>query len=82
MDGVRRRGNSLGVRIGNNCFSVQVDYRFTPVNTGTRLDYRCESTAAAWFVRIMMVLFGWFTKRILKKQMTKLKTLLEQAEPT
>src|SRR5262249_167221 len=68
----------LAVRIGNKYFHAVADYRFTPTHEGTRLDYACEITCHHWFIRIMIWLFSWFTKRILRKQMTKLKALAER----
>lgn len=70
----------LGVRIFNKHFSVQVDYRFTPVADGTRLDYSADITFFNWFARILGFLFGLFMRRILKKQMAKLKGLAEAKE--
>jgi uncharacterized protein YndB with AHSA1/START domain len=68
----------LAVRIGNKYFHAIAEYRFTPTHNGTRMDYNCDVTCHHWFFRIMMVLFSWFTKRILRKQMTKLKALAER----
>jgi uncharacterized protein YndB with AHSA1/START domain len=67
----------LAVRIGNNYFIALADYRLTPTAAGTRLDYSCDITCHSWLFRIMAVLFGWLTKRILRKQMVKLKRLAE-----
>jgi uncharacterized protein YndB with AHSA1/START domain len=68
----------LAVRIGNRHFQANVDYRFTPTPEGTRLDYTCEITCHNWFVRVMAFMFGWLTKRILRKLMAKLKELAER----
>jgi uncharacterized protein YndB with AHSA1/START domain len=70
----------IGIHIGNQQFLMRVDYRFTPTVTGTRLDYRAEMLEASRFVRIISVLFGWFTRRILDKQMKKLKELAEEED--
>jgi uncharacterized protein YndB with AHSA1/START domain len=67
----------LGVRIGNKQFAMQVDYRFHENGTGTRLNYTTEMVQATGFARLMSALFGWFTRRILDKQMRKLKELAE-----
>jgi uncharacterized protein YndB with AHSA1/START domain len=67
----------LAVSIGNKHFRAVADYRFTPTADGTRLDYRCDVTCHNFFVKVMAFLFGWFMKRILRKQMTKLKALAE-----
>jgi uncharacterized protein YndB with AHSA1/START domain len=67
----------LGVTFGSKQFTMQVDYRFTETPTGTRLDYTGEIIRTTLVGRIMMVLFGWLTQRILKKQMAALKALAE-----
>jgi uncharacterized protein YndB with AHSA1/START domain len=68
----------LGVKIGASGFSVQVDYRFTPISTGTHLDYAADIRCNSIFFRVMIFLFGWLNKRILRKQITKLKELAER----
>lgn len=67
----------LGIQIGNRQFTMQVDYRFAPTATGTRLDYSVETVHASWFMRLFGLFFGWFTNRILDKQMKKLKAVAE-----
>lgn len=69
----------LAVRIFSPHFSVQVDYRFTAEGAGTRLDYSADICAYRWYIRLMILAFGWFTRRILRKQMTKLKELAERS---
>lgn len=71
------RPRRLGMRIGNAMFSVQVDYRFSTEGGGTRLDYRAGIATHNWFAKAMGFLFGWLTRRILRKQMAKLKALAE-----
>jgi uncharacterized protein YndB with AHSA1/START domain len=68
----------LAVRIGNKHFAVDVDYRFTPTADGTRLDYACSMHNPGLLARVMGFLFGWLTRRILRKHMTKFKELAEQ----
>jgi len=68
----------VAVRIGNAYFHAVADYRFTPIDRGTRLDYTCDVTCHGWFVKLMGYLFGWFAKRILRKQMAKLRELAER----
>jgi hypothetical protein len=71
--------NHLGVRVGNKQFAVQVDYRFTPIASGTRLDYSAEMMFQNWFTRIIGIVFSWFTRGILDKQMKRLKQVAEQS---
>jgi uncharacterized protein YndB with AHSA1/START domain len=68
----------LGVRIGNKHFAVDVHYRFAAVTGGTRLDYSCDLHKTSLLTWVMGFLFGWLTKRILRKQMRKFKELAEQ----
>ncbi|HLS46874.1 MAG TPA: SRPBCC family protein [Gemmatimonadales bacterium] len=67
----------LGIRIGNRVFTMRVDYRLAPEAGGTRLDYSALMERGSAFVRIMSVLFGWFTRRILRRQMARLKAVAE-----
>jgi carbon monoxide dehydrogenase subunit G len=67
----------LGIEIGNRAFTMGVDYRLTPVEAGTRLDYSAVMKRGGAFIRIMTTLFGWLTRRILQKQMGRLKALAE-----
>ena len=67
----------LGVRIFNKVFSVQVDYHFTPSGMGTRLDYAADLSCGNWIFRFLAFLFSWFTKRMLRKALVKLKALAE-----
>jgi uncharacterized protein YndB with AHSA1/START domain len=70
----------LAILLGNKQFTVKVDYRFTANGTQTRLHYSAEIIRAGWFVRLMGKLFAGFTKRLLDKQMKKLKALAESAD--
>lgn len=69
----------LGIEIGNRVFTMGVDYRLTSVPGGTRLDYTAVMRRGGGFIRVMTVLFGWLTRKILRKQMAKLKALAEAA---
>jgi uncharacterized protein YndB with AHSA1/START domain len=67
----------LGITVGNRAFAMQVDYRFTDLGGRTRLDYSALMVRAGFFVRMMSTLFGAVTRRILGRQMAKLKALAE-----
>ncbi|HEU4798271.1 MAG TPA: SRPBCC family protein [bacterium] len=69
--------NHLGIEIGNRAFTMAVDYRLAAVPEGTRLDYSAVMTRGGGFVRVMSLLFGWLTRKILRKQMARLKSLAE-----
>jgi uncharacterized protein YndB with AHSA1/START domain len=71
------RPKHLGIRLFSPQFSVQVDYRLTPQDRGTRLDYSAEVSCRSWFFRMMAAVFGWLMKGVLRKQMSKLKELAE-----
>ena len=68
----------LAIDIGNRQFTVRVDYRLSPTPAGTRLDYSVETVKATWMVRLFSKLFSGFTRRLLDRQMKKLKELAEQ----
>ncbi len=72
-----RKPHHLGVTIGNRSFTMQVDYRLTAAGGGTQLDYAVRMIRGSWFYRLMGKLFGWLTRRILTRQMTKLKACAE-----
>jgi uncharacterized protein YndB with AHSA1/START domain len=67
----------LAIDIGNRQFTMRVDYRLSLTPSGTRLDYSAEMIRASWFVRLLSLLFGWFTRRLLDRQMRRLKELAE-----
>lgn len=67
----------LGIEIGNRAFTMAVDYRLAPVPGGTCLDYAAVMKRGGAFVRVMTLLFGWVTRKILRKQMARLKALAE-----
>jgi uncharacterized protein YndB with AHSA1/START domain len=71
------RPSHLGIRLFPPQFSVQVDYRLTPLGTGTRLGYSADLSCGHWFIRLMARVFGFFMWGILKKQMRTLKGLAE-----
>jgi uncharacterized protein YndB with AHSA1/START domain len=70
----------LAILLGNKHFTVQVDYRFTADGLQTRLDYQSEMIRANRFVRLMCRLFAGFTKRLLDRQMKRLKELAESPD--
>lgn len=72
--------NHLAISIGAHSFSMRVDYRFTSIPEGTRLDYVCQPLRASFFIRFIGFCFSWLTKRILKKQMAALKELAERGQ--
>ena len=69
----------LGLSLGDRHFTTHVDYRFTAEEGATRLDYSCRVELHNLLARIMGRLFGWLTRRIVRKQMAKLKAVAEEA---
>jgi uncharacterized protein YndB with AHSA1/START domain len=67
----------LAIDIGNRQFTMRVDYRLSPTPAGTRLDYSAETIKATWLVRLLGKLFSAFTRRLLDRQMKKLKEVAE-----
>lgn len=67
----------LGLRIGDRTFLMQVDYWLTPVGLRTRLDYTAELVAGCALLRAAERVFAWLTRRILTRQMRRLKLLAE-----
>ena len=50
-----------------------------PSNGGTQVVNVCDVNSSSWFFRVMGVLFGWFTRYLGRKQLRKLKELVEAA---
>jgi carbon monoxide dehydrogenase subunit G len=71
------RPKHLGIRLVSPQFSVQVDYRLTAVEGGTRLEYVADVSCSSWFIRVIAHLFGWLMKGMARKQLNKLKELAE-----
>ena len=71
------RPKHLGIRLHGRQFTVQVDYRLTPVEAGTRLDYSADVTTNSWLFRALAWLFRGLTRGILRHQMAKLNELAE-----
>jgi uncharacterized protein YndB with AHSA1/START domain len=67
----------LGVRLSPPMFTVDVYYRLSTIENGTRLHYECMLTYHNWFAKLIGSVFSWFSKKILHKQMNSLKELAE-----
>lgn len=68
----------LAVKLSHPAHRIKVTYELTSLGRKTELDYHCELEYTSFYYRFMGVLFSWFTKRILKSQLAKLKQLAEQ----
>jgi hypothetical protein len=71
--------NLMVVCIGNSMFSVEVNYSLVRLEKGTRLDYSANIITGLPFTSIMSRLFTLFTKRVLERQMRKLRELTEKS---
>lgn len=67
----------FAVTVGNRHFSMHLTYRFTPVADGTRVNNEAGVTTHTVFAWLMSILFAWLTRRILRKQLAKLKQVAE-----
>ena len=71
------RPRHLGVRVFNEAFSVQVDYRLRSVKKKTNLDFTSEITFKSIAFRMLGNLSRAIVGGILEKQIVKLKELAE-----
>jgi uncharacterized protein YndB with AHSA1/START domain len=71
------KSNLLAITIGNAQFEMEVVYRFTPKGAWTWLDYSATMRRGNLFIKLMGKLFAPLTRRILDKQMKKLKEIAE-----
>ena len=67
----------LGLKVGGAMFTFDLDFRFSPEGSGTRLDYSAGTTFHNLFAKVMGTLFSWLTRRIVTKQLAKLKQIAE-----
>jgi uncharacterized protein YndB with AHSA1/START domain len=67
----------LAVRIGNEKFAFDVDYRFTDLGGRTQLDYTASGADPTGVARPAGAFFAWVTRRIAAKQMRRLKKAAE-----
>lgn len=72
------RPKHLGVRLFSPQFSVQVDYRLTPMARGTRLDYTADVQCGSRLFRLMSLLLRPFMKGMVRRRLSKLKELAEK----
>lgn len=72
-----KRNELLELRLWNKEFSVLVSYKLTPGNNSTTLNYSCCTVFFNWFYWVMGRLFSASMKRMLVKQLDKLKALAE-----
>lgn len=71
------KNQAIGIRMAGSQFAMELDYRFTATDDGTRVDHAGDVIYTSGFARLMGGLFGWFTGRIAAKQLRKLKELAE-----
>ncbi|MEW6129369.1 MAG: SRPBCC family protein [Acidobacteriota bacterium] len=71
----------LAIIIGNQQFTMQVDYRFSAKGEWTWLDYSATMVGGNFFMKLFAKLFAPLTRRILDRQMRKLKEVAENSSP-
>jgi hypothetical protein len=67
----------FAVRVGNEKFVLDLDYRFSELGDRTRLDYSASGPPAQGFARPTAALFSYLTRRIAAKQLRRLKKAAE-----
>jgi uncharacterized protein YndB with AHSA1/START domain len=70
------RPGHVAVRIGNERFAFDIDYRLAEAAGGTRLDYTARSTAAT--KGLAAAFFARLTRRLARKQLRRLKEAAEK----
>jgi uncharacterized protein YndB with AHSA1/START domain len=70
----------LAMNVGDQNFTMRIEYRLTALHPGTRLRYSAEGETHTWYGHVMEALYNWFTKRITDKHMDKLKYLAENQD--
>lgn len=71
--------NAWGSKVTGGSYSMVVEYHLTPANGGTQVVSVVDVDSSSWFVRLMGFLFSWFTRWLGRKQLRKLKELVEAA---
>ncbi len=73
----REKPSHVGLRIGNPAFTMDTHYRLTAAGPGTRLDYEVEVANHTRATRVSSLLLGSETRRLIRKQLRKLKKVAE-----
>ena len=68
-----------GAKVVGGSYSMVVEYHLAPANGGTEVVNVVDVDSSSWFVRVMGFLFSWFTRWLGRKQLRKLKELVETA---
>ena len=68
-----------GAKVVGGSYSMVVEYHLAPANGGTEVVNVVDVDSSSWFVRVMGFLFSWFTRWLGRKQLRKLKELVEAA---
>ena len=71
--------NAYGSKVTGGSYSMVVEYHLSAVDGGTEVVNVCDVDSSSRFVRIMGFLFSWFTRYLGRKQLRKLKELVEAA---
>ena len=71
----------LAVRMGNEKFAFDVDYRLRDLGDRTQLDYTATGADATGLARPAAAFFAFVARRIASKQMRRLKKIAESGAP-
>ena len=71
--------NAWGSQVSGGSYSMVVEYHLTVADGGTEVVSVVEVDSSSFFVRVMGFLFSWFTRWLGRKQLRKLKELVEAA---
>jgi uncharacterized protein YndB with AHSA1/START domain len=68
----------LSVRMSNKHIDMDMHFNLKPMGQKTQVDFVVEMPRAGLLARTAGKVFGWFTKMILKNQLSALKTMAEE----
>ena len=71
--------NAWGSQVSGGSYSMVVEYHLTVADGGTEVVSVVEVDSSSFFVRVMGFLFSWFTRWLGRKQLRKIKELVEAA---
>ena len=74
-----RRPDLMTVSIGDGLFRMEVCYSLARIDNGTRLDYSADMIIGSPYSSLMNRLLTLFTKRVLERQMRRLKEITERS---
>lgn len=74
-----RRPDLMMLSIGDGLFKMKICYQLNQIEKGTRLDYSADMIIGSPYSSLMNRLLTLFTKRVLERQMRRLRELAEKS---